>query len=993
MNEGIEAAAGFVHLRVRTEYSFPEGLCRLEELMKKAKSWGMTSLAITDIQRVNGAVRFYESAERYGIKPIIGCEVNATETGGKMILLAVANRGFERIIEWLNRSSNTITDGKWDTGDVIALSGGSRGPVHRLLAEGRMDEAEKLALEYARLFGNDHFYLEVQRHGAAGEDAIIKRTVRISQHTGIPLAATHDVQYLNPEDGRMNDMLLSRHGLNRSSAESDSHYFLSPQEMINKFRDLPEALNNTVQIAERVQFALKPGKYQLPKFPSPTGENEEEQLRRLCRKGLENRYRIHELEEPEQQELLDRMNRELDVIVGHGLCSYFLIVWDIVQFAKSESIPVGPGRGSAAGSLVVYLLGITEVDPVAYGLSFERFLSPDRPDLPDIDLDVCQRRRQSIFDYIKEKYGPGRAAHIGVINTLGSRGAVREAGKTLSLPDRNIDVLAKLLPAFSGSGGIRHCIETLPELRMIPLDKEPFKSLFELAEFLEGISRHHSAHPSGILIGNEELHRTVPLQRRPNGDWMTLFNKDDVQAIGMLKIDLLGLRNLTVISDTLETIRELTGRHIEIRDIPANDLKTFQTIQKGETLGCFQLESMGIRRLMRRMKPADLDRLCDLLALYRPGAWQANIVETYLRRLHGEESSRTILPEMEPVLSKTYGLILYQEQVMQIAHIVAGYTMGEADLLRRALSRNLPEAIAYHRELFIRGAEKKGLSAERASIAFDFLVRFSGYSFNKAHSISYAHISYWTVYLKTHYPKEYMSALLASEGGYFDKRVYLREIARLGIPLLHPDVNRSGFGYQAEPEGIRVGLDAVKGAGRESVAALLNCRREGGVFSSVNDFLARVKLYPIKSPVIQAWMNAGACDNLGYHRPTGEIRKLEKALLGFTMEQGPSEKWQAFLREYKIVPIAELRKVHPHKRVRICGSIVHFRRYPAAGGGYMLQLVLQDHTEMVEVILSPQTYKSNLYQLNPQGIIVQGILRGDRMNVEVVAERITSLGG
>lgn len=1009
-----ETDTGFVHLHVHTEYSLTEALCRLDDLAEKASLWNMEALAIADKGSIHGAFRLSKLAERHGFHPIIGCEMSAGDKDDSILVLAASAKGYERIVEGLNRGSLRPPD---SNGDLIALCGGRTGLIHRLIADGRMDQAERQALQYAEWFGKDNFFLELQHHGSDDDDVQIGRTVELSRRTGIPVVATHDVRYLVPEDAAL--LHLLKHGSKKEHnlpvPETGPFYLPSPVEMKQKFRHFPDAMANTVRIARRCRFRLEPGVKDADILP----RSRDGRLLEWCRKGMESRYPISSMTEKESRKIVDRMNRELDLITKRGLSEYFLIVGDIVRFARNRGIPVGPGRGSSAGSLVVYLLGITDIDPLQCGLSFERFLSPDRSDLPDIDLDVCQRRRHELLQYVKEKDGSQRIAHIGVLNTFGSRGAVRQAGACLGLPKKQIDVLAKLLPSLSGPGGIRHCLETLPELQKPRFSQEPFLSLFRLAERIEGMPRSYSAHPSGILLGDERLSRTIPLQPRPNGEWMTPFTKEDIQALGLLKLDLLGLRNLTVIHDTLEAIRERTGTELETGRIPLDDAETFRTIGRGDTLGCFQLESMGIRRLMRRMRPQTVTELADLLALYRPGAWNEGIVETYLQRRRGEEPFEIPLPEMRTVLSPTYGLILYQEQVMAVVHEVAGYSMGEADSLRRALSSKSVEELTRHQERFIRGAAERHFPEEMAVAVFDFLARFAGYSFNKAHSVSYAYQAYWTVYLKTHFPKEYMTSLLSTEGGYYDKKVYLREVAKLGLPLLGPDMNRSGFGFQAEDEGIRVGMDAIRGSGAESVTALLLARSRGGEFTSFAGMVCRMSAYKIKRPVFEAWIASGACDRLGgnrrwmfsalHHLLTGgssdtlpaelsdftkpERSKLEKAALGFALHPSPSEKWTAFTRRFNVIPIEALSRSRHNSRVRICGTIIHSRRQPTNDGQYVLVLVIQDHTDMVEAVLYPDTYKSFLYQLNPQGILIEGVIRMQDANLHMVAEKIKAFGG
>jgi DNA polymerase-3 subunit alpha len=1003
--------AGFVHLHVHTEYSLQEATCRLEELIQKAKSWGMTSLAITDKGAVHGAVRFYEWAETFGIHPIIGCETEIGVPGESLILLAATYRGYERIVEWLNTRAhfNGIS-----SGDVIALSGGRNGIIHRLLAKGETDLAEKKALEYVEVFGKENFYLEVQHH-SPDDLPMIAQTAELSGKTGIPLVATHDVHYIHPEDERILHLLQGKRG--DSTPAAGSFYLPSPDEMKEKFRHLPDALANTVRIANRCHVKFEPGKAKLPKFSIPElYRNEEDYLKHLCLNGLAERMAFHSLALPEQRRVEERLKGELDVIIRRGLASYFLIVWDIVQFARKKQIPIGPGRGSAAGSLVTYLLGITSVNPMAYGLSFERFLNEDRFDLPDIDLDVCQIRRHEILQYIKDKYGASRVAHIGVVNTFGTRGAVREAGKQLQLPKEHVNVLAKLLPAFSGQGGLRHCLQTLPELQSLPADKEPYRSLFRAAECIEGLPRNHSAHPSGLLIGHEDLQRTIPLLQRPNGDRMTSYTKEDIRALGLLKIDLLGSRILSVIHETIQAIQERKGKTLDLQQIPEDDSETFRALCQGETLGCFQLESMGIRRLLRRMKPKHMEDLTSLLALYRPGAWGADLVESFLRKRRGQENIEVPLPALEPILAPTYGLILYQEQVMQIAHAVAGYSMGEADVLRRALSQKSASVLDDQRQRFIRGALKRGATKDQASAVFDFMARFIGYSFPKAHSVPYAYLSYWTVYLKTHYPKEYLASLLSMPGGYYDQRVYLREAAKMGIRLLHPDVNRSGFGFHAEEEGIRVGMDAIKGSGPEAVASLLHSRQTDGPFTSFQDLVSRMKAYRISGPVLKGWIASGACDGLGdtrrqmlaalddshfiFHQEASPFlpefaesdkRRMEKRALGFWLDPVPSKKWAKFLQQYRIVPVEDLYRLSDRTRVRICGTVIQSRRQPSEYGNYVLSLVVQDHSGMIEVTLYPNTYKACLYELDPEGLMIEGIVRTDDGASHVVAEKIKAL--
>lgn len=1003
----------FVHLHVHTEYSLLESTCRLEALIQKAKSMNMKSMAITDKGSINGIIRFSQLAEKYGIHPILGCEMKVAEEE-TLIVLAVTNTGYETIVKWINFGFFEPVS----RGDIIGLSGGRNGAIYQLLKEGEFFQAEEIAMKYVRWFGKENFYLEIQNHNFKDDNILIKRTIEFSNKLDIPVVATHDIHYLEPEDVRHLIVLKGQEG--EEKGVKGQFYFSSQEEMKEKFCDFPEALKNTSLIAKRCQLKEKLEISRLPRFPIPDNENEETYLRKICLHGLHERFDFEILNCLEKHNIMKRLNYELDTIFRRQLASYFLIVWDMVNFARERKISIGPGRGSSAGSLVAFLLGITQVNPILHKLSFERFLSLDRLDLPDIDLDVCQRRRSEILEYIKEKYGHDKVIHVGVCNTFGTRGSIRKVGAFLRLKKKQVDIIASLLPSFRGIGGIRHCMETLPELKKLPVNQEPYKSLFTLAEKIEGLPHNYSSHPSGIIIGDKKLSCTIPLKQRSDGDFMTTFNKNDIKALGLLKFDLLGLRNLTIIEDIIESIHKLTGKEIEITNIDLNDQETFRTINDGNTLGCFQLESMGIRYIMRQIKPKNIEELAVLLALYRPGAFKAGIVKTYIKRRSGKEKIHYLCSELESILSSTYGLIIYQEQVMEIAHVIAGYSMGKADSFRRALAKKQVNAIALHRKRFVLGAINNGYTEHMASKLFEFLAQFAGYSFNKAHSISYAYISYWTIYLKIHYPKEYMASLLSLEGGYYDKKVYIRELKKMGIPLLGPNVNQSGIGFQSEKDGIRIGLDMIKGSGPRSVGALLYCRQKEGVFTSFEELIIRMKKYKVYKPVINAWINVGACDELGnnnrkkmfqslnstqigileYLSENGsndyserEKRKLEKELLGFSLRQVSQNRIKQFLEKYNVIPIETLSNADNNQRVRISGTIIHLRRQPTKNGEYLLNLLLQDHTDMVEVIIYTNAYKKYLYELNPEGIIVQGLLQKEDMKLYVIAEKIKSLGG
>ncbi|GMQ61242.1 DNA polymerase III subunit alpha [Vallitalea maricola] len=1001
----------YVHLHVHTEYSLGQATCRLEKLFQKVKLMNMKALAITDINSINGVIRFLQLAKAYDIRPIIGCELSVGKEEN-LVLLAVSYKGYEQILRWINFGFSLQ---QFSKGEIIALSGGIRGSIYQLLKEKKRYLAKRMVQKYIDSFGNGNFYLEIQNHFFEDDDIVIQETINLSKEMDVPVVATHNIHYLEPEDAVELNIIRNDKGINIS--KTGPFYFPSQEEMSEKFWRFPNSIHNTYVIAKRCNYKDYHDINQHTSYPFLNSRNHDSYLKKLCFEGLYKYFDFTELSCKEQAKIIGRLNYELNIISRRKLSPYFLIVWDIVNFARKRKISIGPGRGSSTGSLVAFLLGITQVNPILYKLSFERFLSLDRSDIPDIDIDVCRRRRNEILEYLKKKYGNDKVVHLGVCNTFGTRGSIRKAGEFLNLKKQQIDVIASLLPAFSGTGGLRHCLETLPELKKLPVDKEPYKSLFHFAQKIEGLPNNYSSHPSAVLIG-DRLPFLIPIKLRNDGDSITTFNKEDIKELGLLKYDLLGLRNLTIIDDTLGTILKEKGKELRVENIGLNDKETFLALKAGNTLGCFQLESMGIRYLLRKMQPKTIEELAILLALYRPGAWKEGIIDTYLKRRDGKEKYNYILSQMEDILSSTYGLIIYQEQVMDIAHVIAGYSMGEADILRRVLAKKHLYSIEEYKKKFILGASKKGYKKQQALRVFNFLERFSGYSFNKAHSISYAYISYWTVYLKTHYPKEYMASLLSLQGGYFDRRVYIREVKKMGITLLCPDVNKSGIGFQVEKQGIRVGMDAIKGSGANAVSSLIHCRKDGK-FISFEDFLTRIQRYQVNRSVLKVWVFVGACDNLDNNRKkminlltspqinifeylTEDIDKdysqkqkgkLEKEYLGYSLKKVATYNIKHFLNKYRIIPIENLWNTTNNKRVRIAGAIIHLRRQPTKTGEYLLIIVLQDHSEMVEILVYPKTYEMYLYELNPQGIIVEGILTNLDTRLYVKAEKIKGLGG
>ncbi len=1043
----------FVHLHVHSEYSFLDGACRLRELVTRTKELGMSSLALTDHGGLHGAIEFYQLARQAGIKPIIGCEVDLApgsrrektrekQTNHHLVLLAKNLKGYENLVQLISRShleSSSRVDKEllsiYSEG-LIALSGCLTGEIPQFLLQKRYREALVKAIEYQEIFGPGNFYLEIQNHGISQELRYNRLLKELAKNTGINLVATNDVHYLESKEAPVHELLVSIRKLqnlkefNNVKPSTQEFYLKSPEEMKKIFREIPEAIENTLKISEECNLDLNLNSISLPAFPLPNGITYDGFLDSLCRQGLSERYPTV------TREIKDRLEKELKIIRKMRFASYFLIVYDLVTFARKQGIPVGPGRGSAGGSLVAYVLGITNIDPIKHNLFFERFLNPERPDLPDIDLDFCQSGRFEVLSYLIEKYGSNNVAQIGIFSTMGARGAIRDVGKALDIPNRVSDLVARNLPRFSGKGGLDHALATLPEFKKIPINEEPFRLLIEKARTIEGRVRHTSTHAAGVVISQESLSKLVPLQLAPGGEIVTQYGPESLEALGLIKIDILGLRNLTIIDDTLKLLAGTRGIRLYPERIPLDDSATYRLLQNGETLGCFQLESSGIRTLLKKLGPANIEDVIALLALYRPGPWDSGLVESFLKRRHGEESISYIHPVLEPVLKDTYGIILFQEQIMQVANIAAGYSMGEADLLRRIIAKggmNLKE----NQIKFIEGCIKNGLSENEAAKVFRSLTKFAGYSFNKAHSTAYAHLAYQTAFLKAHYPAEYFASLLTSQTGYYGLSVYVQEARRRGIKILPPDINQSSNDFTVDTGSIRIGLSIIKGVGFQSIYEILEARKQAGKFISFYDFCNRVDTKIINRAVLKNLINVGSFDSLDLNRAqllgnlekvlkgvrkvekTGESgqitllelgvmaedsginydlniedysqeekTRLEGELLKISFREDSLANYQHLFNIFKIQKSHQLVKFQEGASVTVAGKVVNCRRQLTKNKEYMLFILLEDQSGQVEVILFPRTYQRYLYELNPEGIIVKGKLIFEGEQPKVIAESI-----
>lgn len=878
----------FVHLHLHTEYSLLDGASRISEIADKAIRENQHAVAITDHGVMYGAVQFYRSLKEKGVKPIIGCEVyvaprsrfqkegRADSSGDHLVLLCKDAVGYRNLCELVSRS---FTEGFYTRPRIdmellsvhheglIALSACIAGKIPSLILAGSMDEAEKYALEMKDLFGED-FYLEIQNHGMEDERKVAFALKLLSDKCGIPLVATNDVHYLEKADADMQTALLCiQTGSTLAEGkplgfESETYYFRSTEEMKKLFAAFPGAIENTVQIAEKCNFDFEFGKLYLPYFVPEDGLSHKEKLKRDAYRGLEQRIENGRIlfARYDKQTYLDRLEYELSVIDTMGFNAYFLIVSDFVSFAKSKDIPVGPGRGSGAGSLVAFCVGITDVDPIAYDLLFERFLNPERVSMPDFDIDFCYDRREEVIAYVKEKYGSDKVAQIVTFGTLAARAVVRDVGRVMGMPYSTVDAVAKLIP--------RELNVTLSsamqrkELRAMYEGSPEIRKLLEISERLEGMPRHASTHAAGVVITELPLHNYVPLSGT-NDNVVTQFDMTTVADLGLVKFDFLGLRYLTVIHDAERAVRRrIPG--FDITCVPENDPETFRLLCQGKTDGVFQLESQGMKAVLGRLAPGNLEDIVATIALYRPGPMDS--IGTFIARKHGKEKISYKIPALAEILNVTYGCIVYQEQVMQIFRRLAGYSYAQADIVRRAMSKKKERVLLAEKERFVGGCTEHGIEAHLAEEVFDEMVSFAKYAFNKSHATAYGVLSYRTAYLKTHYPAEYFAALLTSVLSSTDKlRAYIADAQKFGISVLAPHVNESGADFTVVDGQIRFGLLAVRNVGR-SFAATVIAERRNGRFSSLDDFIHRLGGKELNRRTLESLIKCGAFDGLGVSR-------------------------------------------------------------------------------------------------------------------------------
>ena len=1039
----------FVHLHVHTQYSLLDGANQIDRLVQQAKGFNMPALAITDHGNLFGAIDFYLKATKAGIKPIIGCEMylaprsrfDREATGAQddsyqdsgpvkanpyyhLILLAADITGYKNLIKLVSRAHlegfyykpriDKELLSEFHEG-LIATSGCLRGEVPYLLNQGLEKEAKAAAGVYQEIFGRNNFYIEIQDNGLEKQRRINKKLIQLSNELSIPLVATNDCHYLHQEDAKSHDLLLclqtgkTVNESDRMRFGTDQLYFKSTEEMLRAFDEVPQAIRSTQQIAEQVNLKLAMDKLHLPQYQVPSGYTRESYLEKLTKEGFAERLKQKNAS-ADVEAYHQRLAQELSMISAMGYAGYFLIVWDIINYARANKIPVGPGRGSSAGSLVAYALKITDIDPLPYGLLFERFLNPERVSQPDIDMDFCMDRREEVMTYVTEKYGSDHVAQIITFGTMAAKAVVRDVGRALEIPYADVDRVAKLIPNTLNIT-LEEALSSEPKLREL-FDTDPkIKELLTTARSLEGLARHASTHAAGVVISEEPLTDHVPLYRGAKGEIVTQYAKDEIEKIGLVKFDLLGLRTLTVIDHAVKLIQRRHSISLDPSVLPLNDRATYEHLSTNNAVGIFQLESTGMRSLLVKLKPEEFTDLVAILALYRPGPIGSGMVDDFIKRKRGQVPIVYETPQLEEILKETYGVIVYQEQVMRIANELAGFSLGQADILRRAMGKKLPEEMEKQKELFVKGAKQKGISEKKARTIFDRMAYFAGYGFNKSHSAAYALISYQTAYLKTHYPVEFMTALLTSEMGNTDKILrYITECREIKIPILPPDVNESYSDFTAVENGIRFGLGAIKNVGVGAIESILEARNQHGRFKSLGDFCEKVDPRKVNKRVIEGLIKSGAFDSTGGKRSqlmhvlessmeggsqtykqrqegqealfssdagpgdTGDtqfshlpqvdewddlqLSRYEKEALGFYITCHPLSRYVNAIRTVTAITTDSLAELADGREVKICGIIGSKKLTMTKKGDRMAYLNLEDLQGTVEVIIFPELFKS-----------------------------------
>ncbi|MDD5750289.1 MAG: DNA polymerase III subunit alpha [Candidatus Pacebacteria bacterium] len=1021
----------FTHLHVHTHYSLLDGLPKIDELIAYVQKLGMNSVAITDHGALYGAVEFYKKAKKAGVKPLIGCEVYVAIDGMDqkrpgiddkryhLVLLAKNEKGYSNLVKLVTKShlEGFYYKPRIDeellarhSEGLIGLSACVKGKVPYLASVGKAEQAVETALKYRQIFGPENFFLEVQEHPSIPSQIKTNEIlVDFSKKLNIPLVATNDCHYLRKDDAEAQDILMlintgaKSDDPERLTMKNDDFSVKSPEEMAAFCGKIgaEEAIPNTQRIAEMCDFEFKLGETKLPPFETPQAQNPNDYLKKLCYEGLDKKSK--EIEDKEAA--AERLEYELSVIEGTGFASYFLIVQDFVNWAKQNRIVVGPGRGSAAGSLVAFLLNITEVEPIKHGLLFERFLNPSRVSMPDIDLDFADRRRDEVINYVAEKYGRDRVAQIITFGTMAARAVIRDVGRAMGISYGFCDQVAKMIPFGMN---LEQCIDKVKEFRQLYQTDEQAKKLIDAAKKLEGVARHASTHACGVIISNQPLDEIVPLQRPTQDDAtaVTQYELHSIDDLGLLKMDFLGLKNLTIIEDALARIYKVRGESIDLSQIPMNDSEAMKLFKEAKTTGVFQLESSGMKRYLKELRPTDFDDIVAMIALYRPGPMQ--FLPDYIERKNKRKPVEYMHPKLKPILEKTQGICIYQEQLMQIARDVAGFSLSEADILRKAIGKKIPELLKAQKDKFVEGVIKNNATKSVGEKLWEWILPFAQYGFNKSHSVAYGMIAYNTAYLKAHYPVEFMAALLTSEKNDVERISFvIDECKSMGIEVLAPDINESFRNFSVTPDGakIRFGLLAIKNVGENIVTAILDERKNNGPFESFSDFAGRIESKDFNKKSMESLIKAGVFDKfeersillnnleevLGFNR---EIRKAksntqaslfgfssiaspvlrlanadaipqkqkilwEKELLGLFISSHPLDSVKHILRD-RTMPLKELKENNVfYSSIRVGGIISSVKKIITKKGQPMVFMQLQDMTDKAEVVVFPSILEAN----------------------------------
>jgi DNA polymerase-3 subunit alpha len=1028
----------FVHLHLHTQFSLLDGAIRFDRLFDQANAYGMKACSITDHGNMYGVIDFYFTARDFGIKPIIGCEAyiapksrfDQTKAKGEdhayhIVLLAMNNEGYKNLLKMI---SSAHLEGFYyvpridrdllraHNQGLICLTACLKGEIPNQIIKGDDSSLKRTIDEYISIFG-DRLYFELQDNGIAEQKKINETLINMSKYYNVPIVATNDCHYLKKEEAKAHELLLciqtgkTMLDKERLSFKSEEFYFKSAEEIASAFSQYPEALSNTLKIAEMCNVDIDVGTYHFPEFKPQEGMELNDYFESMCKRGFEDKikYIKHaygEFTEELAQEYKKRLFYELDVIKKTGFASYFLIVADFIRFAKTEGIPVGPGRGSAAGSLIAYCLGITNIDPIKYDLIFERFLNPERISMPDIDVDFCKKGRDRVIEYVTEKYGTDNVAQIITFGTMQSKAAVRDVGRALGMPYAEVDKIAKLIT--SGENGISKAINEEPQIKELYQTDDRVKELLENAMVLEGLARHASTHAAGIVISNKLLTEHLPLCKGKKDETVTQYHMKVIEKIGLIKIDFLGLETLTIINDTIALLKD-QGIDLDLSKIPLDDMATYDLLSSGSTSGVFQLESRGMRELLVALKPSKFDDIMPLIALYRPGPLKSGMVKEFTERKHNPSLVKYETPLLKEILEDTYGVIVYQEQIMKIATVLANFSIKDADALRKAMSKKIPEQLESYREQFIKGAIANGVSPIAAKNIYEIILRFGEYGFNKSHSTAYGLISYQTAYLKAHYFVPFFAAILTSEINDTDKMIqYITECRENDVEILPPDINKSQKSFTVVNNKIRYGLSGIKNVGDAAIDLILSVRDELGEFSSFIQFCGAVDTRKVNKKVLESLAKAGCFDGMGLRRsqilaiiqdkmdrlqkkdqrnaylqmdmfgsasspaeafeipdleelPHSQILSGEKEALGFYFSQHPLQSYEHVIKQISPYDSLKLKEMDVVDDVSIVAIVSGCKEIVTKKGDKMAYLTLEDTKGIVEAIVFPDLYSKNLF--------------------------------